>query len=222
MKTIVIYGERGDKYPQVVTTKESMDAQRDLLLFDIEDPVLFESFEAYSWGHAMAYYKAKYFGEVYTCDNDPDVWKPFENEEVQMKFFSVYRECCELLYFKNKDNAVSYIEEQIEKYKKELTREIWQESYRAISLIWSKTRAQDCQLNIERFAEQLKSLDLGDRKNKGKISRLNSGVQANTKERDILLNFIRTVNDFEFWQTEKINEYREGFVVSEEKFEDEQ
>jgi hypothetical protein len=138
-----------------------------------------------------------------------------------MKFFLVYDKYRKLAYFKNKQNALLYIEEQVEKHKKELTHEIWQDPHRVASLIWSKTRAQDCQLNIERFAEQLKSLDLGDRKNKGKINRLNSGIQANTKERDDLLNFIRTVNDFEFWQTEKINEYKQGFVVSEEKFEDE-
>lgn len=78
-KTIVVYGERGDtKFPCVITTKESMDTQSDMLLFDLDDPVCLESFEAVSWGHAMTYYLGKYFQELYVCP-DERVWEPFDD-----------------------------------------------------------------------------------------------------------------------------------------------
>lgn len=81
---IVVYRSEGSMMPTVCTVKKNMDdpVQRDLLLFDMDNPVLVEEFEAVSWGHAMTYYKARYFGELYT-NPDESVWDLWDVEEEQ-------------------------------------------------------------------------------------------------------------------------------------------
>lgn len=77
-RTVVVYGEKGSKFPSVMVLKETMDdpALRDLTLLDLEEPFLLEEFEADCWGHAQTYVQAKYHETLYR-PSDPIVWKPW-------------------------------------------------------------------------------------------------------------------------------------------------
>ena len=78
-RTVVVYGEKGSKFPHVVTLKENMadPAQREMLVFDMEAPVLLEEFEADCWGHAQTYVRAKYHQTLYQSPG-PVVWEPWD------------------------------------------------------------------------------------------------------------------------------------------------
>lgn len=72
---MAVFGSRGSKYPSGLTILKALEdpQQKELLFFDIENPVIIEEFDAVSWGHAMTYYQAKYWNTVYT-NPDESVW----------------------------------------------------------------------------------------------------------------------------------------------------
>jgi hypothetical protein len=78
-RTIVIYGttdKDGKNWPTFTSLKKHAEEIQSLR--DSDDHLL-EEFEADSWGHAMTYYRAKYFGSLYQ-PSDPNVWLVWPDE----------------------------------------------------------------------------------------------------------------------------------------------
>lgn len=128
----------------------------------------------------------------------------------------------QIFYFKKFESAEEFVKQKVEDYRNNFDASNkgkgWKPNIGAADNC--AECAIDCQRVIERYSDQLKSLDPLNDADKRKIEQLKEKIESKKEERNYWQTKKNCYEYFEFFKIQKIEEYKSKWIISEEEFVD--